>query len=38
MLLAFGEYAGSLGLSKREVREAKEAVGKGLGSEMVQTR
>jgi nucleoporin NDC1 len=38
MLLAFGEYAGSLGLNKREVREAKEAVGKGLGSEMVQTR
>lgn len=38
MLLAFGEYAGSLGLTKREVREAKEAVGKGLGSEMVQTR
>lgn len=38
MLLAFGEYATSLGLTKREVREAKEAVGKGLGSEMVQTR
>lgn len=38
MLLAFGEYASSLGLSKREVREAKEAVGKGMGSEMVQTR
>jgi nucleoporin NDC1 len=38
MLLAFGEYAGSLGLTKREVREAKEAVGKGMGSEMVQTR
>jgi len=38
MLLAFGEYATSLGLNKREVREAKEAVGKGLGSEMVQTR
>ena len=38
MLLAFGEYASSLGLSKREVREAKEAVGKGTGSEMVQTR
>lgn len=38
MLLAFGEYAGSLGLSRRELREAKEAVGKGLGSEMVQTR
>lgn len=38
MLLAFGEYAGSLGLSKKEVREAKDAVGKGLGSEMVQTK
>jgi nucleoporin NDC1 len=38
MLLAFGEYATSLGLTKREIREAKEAVGKGLGSEMVQTR
>lgn len=37
MLLAFGEYATSLGLSRKEVREAKEAVGKG-GSEMVQTR
>ena len=38
MLLAFGEYANSLGLTRREVRDAKEAVGKGLGSEMVQTR
>lgn len=38
MLLAFGEYAGSLGLSKKEVREAKDAVGKGLGTEMVQTK
>ena len=38
MLLAFGEYTGSLGMSKREVKEAKEAVGKGMGSEMLQTR
>ena len=38
MLLAFGEYANSLGLTRREVRDAKEAVGQGLGSEMVQTR
>lgn len=38
ILLAFGEYANSLGLSKKEVREAKDAVGKGMGSEMVQTR
>ncbi|KAM0711560.1 hypothetical protein Q7P35_000926 [Cladosporium inversicolor] len=38
MLLAFGEYANSLGLTRREVRDAKDAVGKGSGSEMVQTR
>jgi nucleoporin NDC1 len=38
MLLAFGEYTGSLGMSKQEVKEAKEAVGKGMGSEMLQTR
>jgi len=38
MLLAFGEYTSSLGMSKREVKEAKEAVGKGMGSEMLQTR
>ena len=38
MLLAFCEYTGSLGMSKREVKEAKEAVGKGMGSEMLQTR
>ncbi|KAM0715378.1 hypothetical protein Q7P37_008876 [Cladosporium fusiforme] len=38
MVLAFGEYAGSLGLSRKEVREAKEAVGKGVGNEMMQTK
>ncbi|KAH9810089.1 Nucleoporin NDC1 [Teratosphaeria destructans] len=34
VLLAFDEYAGSLGLSRREVREAKEAVGMGREVEM----
>ena len=35
LLLSFSEYATSLGLSKRELREAKEAVGKG--QEMAKT-
>lgn len=35
LLLAFGEYASSLGMSKKEIREARESLGKGV--EMVQT-
>ena len=35
LLLAFGEYAASLGMSKEEIREARESVGKGV--EMMQT-
>lgn len=35
ILLAFGEYTGTLGLSMKEVREAREAVGQA-GKEMVQ--
>lgn len=36
VLLGFGEYAGNLGLSKKEMREANEVVGKGR--EMVTVR
>ncbi|QIW98119.1 hypothetical protein AMS68_003637 [Peltaster fructicola] len=38
ILLAFGEYAISLGMSKKELREAKEAVGMNTGQAMVQVR
>ena len=34
ILLAFGEYAAALGLPKKELRDAREAIGKG--SEMVK--
>jgi len=37
VLLAFGEYADSIGLTKKEVREAREAVGRG-GPEMREQR
>jgi len=37
IVLAFGEYAGGLGLTRKELREAREASG-GAGTEMVQAR
>ncbi|OQO02778.1 hypothetical protein B0A48_11060 [Cryoendolithus antarcticus] len=38
ILLEFGEYAPTMGLTRMDMRLAKEAVGKGMGSEMVKVR
>ena len=38
VLLAFGEYAGAVGVGRKELREAREAVARGLGVEMRQVQ